>query len=130
MQDPIMTPFRGGPVRYCRPNLRRSTLNFLRVLSVVFALTVLTTSVAPLRAEERASIVRVPPAYPEMAKRMHITGTVKVVVTVDAAGSVLRAESDSGNKMLAPAAIDAVKHWKFAPGDGNATVVVQVNFGL
>lgn len=122
MHDPTMTHFRGRPVNESRQNLR---ISFLPLLLVV-----LTSCVLPLRAEDRQSLVKVPPAYPEMAKRMHITGTVKVVATVDAAGSVLKAESDSGNKMLAPAAIDAVKRWKFSPGEGNATVVVQVNFGL
>ena len=84
----------------------------------------------PLQAQERASIHKVPPIYPEMAKRMHITGSVKVVATVDAAGGVSNAQSDSGNKVLAQAAIDAVKRWKFAPGEGSSTVVVQINFDM
>jgi TonB family protein len=53
-----------------------------------------------------------------------------VVATVDAAGGVSNASSESGNKLLAEAAIDAVKHWKFAPGEGSSTVVVQINFDM
>jgi TonB family protein len=100
------------------------------MLASTFLLTCLLVFAAPMHAEERASLHKVPPIYPEMAKRMHITGSVKVIATVDAAGGVSNAMSDSGNKVLAQAAIDAVKRWKFAPGDGSATVVVQINFDM
>ena len=39
-------------------------------------------------ADERAVKSRVPPVYPEIAKRMRITGAVKVEATVDAGGKV------------------------------------------
>jgi TonB family protein len=87
-------------------------------------------SVPPLHAEERTAIQRIPPIYPPMAKQLHITGSVKVIATVDAAGAVVKAESDSGNKMLAPSAIDAVKRWKFTTGPGTATVIVVVTFDM
>ena len=106
------------------------SLAFLTRGRAVLSLTCLLAFAAPMHGQERASLHKVPPIYPEMAKRMHITGSVKVVATVDAAGGVSNAMSDSGNKVLAQAAIDAVKRWKFAPGDGSATVVVQINFDL
>jgi len=83
---------------------------------------------APLQAQERAPLHKVPPVYPPVARQLGITGTVVVTVTVDASGKVTKAESNSGNKLLAPAAIDAVKQWKFAPGDGVQTFAVDVNF--
>ena len=102
----------------------------LRIAVLPLAFGLFLTSVAPLHAQERQSVSKVAPIYPELAKRMHITGTIRVVATVDASGAVLKAESDSGNKMLATAAIDAVKRWKFAPGEGHSTVTVQVVFEL
>ena len=49
-------------------------------------------------------------------------------VLVDPTGKVIKAESTSGNKLLAPSAIEAVKQWKFAPGDATDTFPVSVNF--
>lgn len=85
-------------------------------------------AVAPLLAQERATLHKVPPTYPPIARQLGITGTVVVITTVDAAGKVVKAESTSGNKLLATAAIDAVKQWKFAPGDATQTFPVSVNF--
>jgi TonB family protein len=94
------------------------------LLAAVFLLLI----AAPLRAQERAAVHKVPPTYPPIARQMGITGTVIVTTTVDATGKVVKAESTSGNKLLAASAIDAVKQWKFAPGDGPATFPVSVNF--
>ncbi len=85
-------------------------------------------SAGAAHAEERQCVQKVLPAYPELARKMHIIGTIRVTATVDASGAVVKAESDSANKMLAPAAVDAVKRWKFSPGAGNDLVSVQVNF--
>ncbi|MDR3774764.1 MAG: energy transducer TonB [Terracidiphilus sp.] len=81
-------------------------------------------------ADERAIKSKVAPAYPEIAKRMRITGIVKVEATVDAEGKVTAVKTLSGNRTLASAAEEAVSKWRFAPGDGNSTVDVDLNFNL
>ena len=83
-----------------------------------------------LHAQERPPVHRVPPEYPPVARKLRIGGIVQVIATVDATGNVIRTESTSPMKLLVPAACEAVKRWKFAPGDGAATVVVQVNFDV
>lgn len=82
----------------------------------------------PAHAEDRRVEKRVPPTYPEIAKRMRISGIVHVEATVAADGSVTAAKATAGNKMLSPAAEDAVRRWKFVPGDGQATVGIDINF--
>jgi TonB family protein len=79
-------------------------------------------------ADDRPIVHKVPPVYPEMAKRLHITGTVKVLTTIDATGSVTKVEGQGSNKILSSAAEDAVKHWKFAAGSGVDTMTIQINF--
>ena len=81
-------------------------------------------------ASDRAVKSKVPPVYPELAKRMKITGIVKVEVTVDADGKVAAVKTFSGTTALQLAAEDAVRKWKFAPGDGTDTVSVDVNFNM
>src|SRR5579872_250896 len=80
--------------------------------------------------DERAVRSRVAPVYPEIAKRMKISGAVKLKVTVDADGKVTDVENVSGNHTLSVAAEDAVRRWKFAPGTGSSNVTVELNFEL
>jgi TonB family protein len=102
-----------------------------RLRAVLFGvLGFLAISAMPMRAQDRRAVQKVPPIYPAMARQLRITGVVKVVATVNASGAVIKAESNSGNKLLANSAIDAVKQWKFAPGDGIETVTVDVNFEI
>lgn len=85
----------------------------------------------PVRAgDTRAVKSRVPPVYPEVAKRMHITGEVELQVTVDAQGRVKDVKPLSGNHMLSAAAEDAVRQWKYVTGDGDAVLTVTINFAL
>ena len=100
----------------------------LATLLPLLAVLLLVASATPLHAQNRVAVSKVPPVYPPIARQMGITGVVTVSATVDAAGKVIKAESGSGNKLLAPAAIDAVKQWKFAPGEGTVTVTVSVTF--
>lgn len=95
------------------------------------ALVLLAGMAVPGRAaDERAVKSRVAPVYPEVAKRMRISGMVKLEVTVDAEGKVLDVKPISGNQMLSTAAQEAVKKWKFAVGDGQSTVELAINFDL
>jgi TonB family protein len=93
------------------------------------ALALIVTMALPARAaDDRAVKSRVAPIYPEIARRMKITGAVKIEATVDADGKVSEAKTVAGNRILAPAAEDAVRKWKFAPGAGTAKVNVEVDF--
>ena len=56
---------------------------------------------------------RVQPEYPQQARDAHIQGRVVLKVTVSAEGDVSKLELISGHPMLAQAAMDAVKQWKY-----------------
>ncbi len=59
---------------------------------------------------------KVAPAYPELARRMKISGVVKVQVTVAPNGSVKDATLMGGHPVLANAVLDAVRKWRFEAG--------------
>jgi len=84
--------------------------------------------VLPARAEERAVKSRVAPVYPEIARRMKMAGAVRIEATVDPEGKVTDVKTLSGNRMLSPAAEDAVRKWRFVPEPAGSTVEVEVNF--
>jgi TonB family protein len=79
-------------------------------------------------ASDRKVSSRVSPVYPELAKKMHIHGVVKVEVIVRPNGSVKSTRVLGGNPVLVDAAQDAVGKWKFEAGQGETTEVVQVSF--
>jgi TonB family protein len=72
--------------------------------------------------------VRVPPVYPEMARRMNITGAVKVSVVVSPAGTVKSTKVIGGHPILVSAAVDAVKKWRFEVASSESTGVVEIKF--
>lgn len=91
---------------------------------------VVTLAMPAAAAEDRGIRSKVAPIYPEIAKRMRASGTVNIEATVDPSGNVTDAKATDGNRLLAPAAEDAVRKWKFDPGSGIAKVKVEVNFAL
>jgi TonB family protein len=109
--------------------IRRST-TWLRVVQAAVLTVTMAIAMQGRAAEERAIKSRVAPVYPELAKRMKITGVVKVEAKVDADGKVLDVKTLAGNHMLSTAAEEAVRKWKFAPGDGIVEVDLAINFEM
>lgn len=80
-------------------------------------------------------VKHVDPEYPEVARKALIKGQVKLLVTVSENGDVENVAVISGHPLLIPAAIAAVKQWKYKPflRDGSPTKMqtqVTVDFDL
>jgi len=80
-------------------------------------------------------LYKVAPAYPPAAKQARIQGTVRFDVIIGADGFVKNIQVVSGEPMLIPAAMDAVKQWVYKPTllNGNPVdvmTVVDINFTL
>jgi protein TonB len=78
---------------------------------------------------------RIQPNYPPLARQARIQGTVVLHAVISKEGAIENLTLVSGHPMLAPAAIDAVKQWKYKPYLLNGEPVevdteVQVNFTL
>lgn len=91
-------------------------------------LLVLVLTVLPAHAAERSLVTHVNPVCPEIVKRMHISGIVKMMVTVNAQGVVTDVKTVDGNRILATSAEQAVHKWKYATGEGADTFEVNVHF--
>ena len=103
----------------------------------VLAGTVATSLVSPAPAvaqeektEElsRKAKTRVAPIYPDIARRMSITGTVRLAVVVAPNGSVKSSKAVGGHPVLVNAAMDAVRQWKFEPAATEITCIVEFKF--
>jgi protein TonB len=80
-------------------------------------------------------VSKVQPSYPPDARAARIQGSVIIAVVIDKNGNIESERLISGHPMLAPAAMDAVKQWKYRPYilNGNPVEVdtqITVNFML
>jgi len=80
-------------------------------------------------------IKKVTPNYPQLAKQARIQGTVVLQAEISKEGTIQNLQLISGHPMLAPAAIEAVKQWRYKPYllNGEPVAVetqVVVNFSL
>jgi periplasmic protein TonB len=78
---------------------------------------------------------KVSPTYPPLAKQARIQGQVVLHAVISKDGSIINLTLVSGHPMLAPAAIEAVKQWRYKPYLLNGEPVevdteVLVNFTL
>jgi TonB family protein len=71
---------------------------------------------------------KVSPAYPELAKRMSVSGKVKIEVVITPDGRVKSTRIIGGHPLLVQACQDAVKEWKFAPAPEETTQIVEFEF--
>jgi len=80
-------------------------------------------------------IKKVQPPYPPLARQARIQGQVILQAEISKDGSIENLRLISGHPMLAPAAIEAVKQWRYKPYllNGEPVAVettVMVNFSL
>src|SRR5689334_8742435 len=80
-------------------------------------------------------IRKVQPNYPPLARQARIQGSVLLQAEISKDGSIQNLRLISGHPMLAPAAIEAVKQWKYKPYILNGEPVevetqITVNFTL
>jgi TonB family protein len=78
--------------------------------------------------DDRKMKVEVKPVYPELAKKMNVSGSVKVEVVITSAGTVKSAKALGGHPLLIESALDAVRKCKFEPAAGETTQTVTFNF--
>jgi len=71
---------------------------------------------------------KVQPFYPELAHKMNISGTVRIEVTVAPNGTVKEARVVGGHPVLANAALDAARKWRFEPAPADSTGVIEFKF--
>ncbi len=80
-------------------------------------------------------IRKIQPNYPPLARQARIQGSVLLQAEISKDGSIQNLRLISGHPMLAPAAIEAVKQWKYKPYILNGEPVevetqITVNFTL
>jgi TonB family protein len=68
------------------------------------------------------------PVYPELARRMSVSGKVKIEVIITPDGHVRSTRVLGGHPLLVQVCQDAVKEWKFFPAPEETTQIVEFDF--
>ena len=116
-------------------SLQGKYLKALRLIAIAAALLfaigfVSQTAVAQTAEQsgDRKVKQRVSPSYPELARQTKISGTVKLEATISPSGQVKSVKVIGGHPLLAGAAEDALRKWKYEPAGGESTSVVEFHF--
>ncbi|HXJ89974.1 MAG TPA: energy transducer TonB [Candidatus Binatia bacterium] len=95
---------------------------------LIFAAGLIVVAASPAQESSRRVVERAAPAYPSLAKKMHLSGKVKIEVEINPAGSVTTAKMVGGNPVFETSAIAAVKQWKFEPAPTVSKGVITLEF--
>jgi|SRR3974390_2086147 len=105
-----------------------------RIISAV-ALGALTLSLASAQqatVEEgkRKTKYRTNPQYSDLARRMGLTGKVKIEIVIAPDGHVKSSRAIGGHPVLVQSCLDAVRDWKFESGPEETTQVLEFEFKI
>jgi len=99
--------------------------------AIAFAIAFVSQTALAQTAEQtgdRKATQKVNPAYPDLARHANISGTVKLEATISASGQVKNVKILGGHPLLAGAAEDALRKWKYQPGSAETTTIVEFHF--
>ena len=115
-----------------------SSLRRVWFLFATVALSAASVSFSPVRAlaQDASADVKdhggrkvktsVKPTYPDVARQLHITGTVRLEATVAPDGKVRDTRVLGGSPLLAQEATNAVKKWKYEDAPKETVETVEI----
>ena len=68
------------------------------------------------------------PQYSDLARRMSLSGKVKIELVIAPDGHVKSSRAVGGHPLLVQSCIDAVKDWKFEPAPEETTQIIEFEF--
>jgi len=103
----------------------------LLMSSRVSAFFVIVLSLCALQAtgqEARKALSKPAPSYPEIAKRMNLTGVVKIELVVGTDGGIKDTKVIGGHPILVEAALKALRDWKYERASSETTIQLEFKF--
>lgn len=97
---------------------------------VVLVLAILFVTPATLSQDEitRKVKTKADPVYPALARSLHLSGTVRIQVTVAPNGTIKSTKVIGGNPVLVQSALQALEKWKFEPANEETTGIIPFKF--
>jgi TonB family protein len=96
--------------------------------AIAFSLSLASAQQASVEEGKRKAKVKSMPAYPDLARRMNISGKVKLELVIAPDGHVKSARALGGHPVLVGPCIDSVKEWRFDAAPEETTQLVEFSF--
>ncbi|HKV61340.1 MAG TPA: energy transducer TonB [Candidatus Acidoferrum sp.] len=104
-------------------------LNKGRILGGALLATALCLGVGNLQAQDgRKALSNPAPTYPEVARKLHLAGTVKVQIVIGTDGKIKGTNFVGGHPVLVSAVEETLKNWKYAPNGTETSALLEFNF--
>jgi TonB family protein len=106
----------------------------MRPFLVLFTLVLICCGSLLMRGQQstgdstRAIVRKVVPLYPDAARRINLSGTVKLLATVAPNGTVKSIQPMGGSPLLVQAAQEAVYRWQYAPANSETKEPIELRF--
>ncbi len=101
----------------------------IKIAVCTFLVLALSLLAVNLPAQEGRKVISNPvPVYPEVAKNFHVTGVVKVQVTIAPDGHIKSTQIIGGHPLLVDSVKETLKNWKYAPASAESTAILEFNF--
>ena len=71
---------------------------------------------------------RTNPQYSELARKLNLSGRVKIEIVIASDGRVKNTRAIGGNPVLIQSSLEAVKQWKFEPAPTETTEIIEFDF--
>jgi TonB family protein len=78
--------------------------------------------------EARKRLASPQPSYPELARRMGLSGVVKIELVIGADGEITESKVIGGHPLLADAALKALRDWKYEKAKSETKIEVEFKF--
>jgi TonB family protein len=100
----------------------------IALLSLIVAFATSLVSGQQAAVTKRKVKTRVDPAFPELARKLNISGKVRVEVVIAADGHVQTVRAVGGSPVLVQPCLNAVKEWRFLVAQEETTEVIEFTF--
>jgi TonB family protein len=108
--------------------VRSTTVAVLALCSMLAVPSTFSPAQQEQSESKRKVISRIVPAYPDLARRMNVRGTVKLEALVATNGNVKSLQVRGGHPLLTEAAQTAILKWKWEPASHETREPVEVRF--
>ena len=121
-------PFRGNAtlkremVLDLRPKVKIAAICFF------MAMTLMLTAVNLPAQSSRKVLSNPEPPYPEVARRLRLSGVVKVQVTIATDGKIKEAKITGGHPIFVNSVEQTLKEWKYAPASTETSAQLEFTF--
>jgi TonB family protein len=102
---------------------------FISAAAISFlALSIASAQQASVEESKRKAKSRTNPQYSDLARRMGLSGKVRIELVIAPDGHVKSSRAIGGHPVLVQSCLDAVKDWKFEPASEETSQIVEFDF--